>query len=152
VLSGSSHLVGCRLSGCCRRSLHEKCQSRNKRRKKVCGSVRDRQAVGERDFPVPDKLRLRVFGPPLTPLDFTLHIHISVGRQTFCIIIGVLIRSQLFATSCPPKEENADLPADGNGRPSDLSLVCPTSRPEDMGYTHHMCTGNPSLQIRSIAV
>lgn len=36
MLSGSSHLVGCRLSGCCRRSLREKCQSRTSS-EKVCG-------------------------------------------------------------------------------------------------------------------
>jgi hypothetical protein len=47
---------------------------------------------------------------------------------------------------------NADIPAEGDDNPPDTALDRPTSRLEDMGYTHHMCPGRSSLQTRAITV
>ena len=145
MLSGSSHLVGCRLSGCCRRSLLEKCQSRNERRE-VCGPVRDRLASSARkDFPAADCRDCAV--PGLA--GFTSHAFGSPPADKHsCHTVGVLIRSQLFVVC----RSNADIPADSDTNPSNTALDRPTSRLEGMGYMHHMCTKRSSLPSRPINV
>lgn len=83
MLSGSSHLVGCRLSGCCRRSLREKCQSRTSS-EKVCGLAWHRRNS------------IKLFRTPTIDRALASWLHFTLGFQGFW-----LERRQTFLSHRP---------------------------------------------------
>jgi hypothetical protein len=132
VLSGSSHLVGCRLSGCCRRSLREVSKSQRNVEKcaGLCGIAWRRRRGREKIFRLP----MTEIAPWLAS-GFTSH-----GRLQTNIIQNIRVTSMesSSAANCLPQLSNPDIPAAGENNSSETALDRPISWLEGRGY-HIKC-------------